>query len=264
MDTLRQDLAYALRVLVKRPGLTLVALLTLAIGIAANSTIFTLINSVLIRPLPYPQADRLVNLWTVYPSAKGQQDIFSPPNYVDVAARANTIESAGAYTTFSFTLAGGDLPEYVPGIQMTASLADVLQVEPRLGRWFSRAEDDAGADLAIISDSLWRTMFGGDPSILGRSVIVNGKSVSIIGVMPPQSGFGFPTIQTQVYMPIISRRRIEPNPIAGMSTSMSSRAPRRARSRPSRPSCIPSPRSSPTFRPSMPESKWERSRSSRA
>jgi putative ABC transport system permease protein len=202
MDTLRQDLAYALRVLVKRPGLTLVALLTLAIGIAANSTIFTLINSVLIRPLPYPQADRLVNLWTVYPSAKGQQDIFSPPNYVDVAARANTIESAGAYTTFSFTLAGGDLPEYVPGIQMTASLADVLQVEPRLGRWFSRAEDDAGADLAIISDSLWRTMFGGDPSILGRSVIVNGKSVSIIGVMPPQSGFGFPTIQTQVYMPI--------------------------------------------------------------
>jgi putative ABC transport system permease protein len=200
VDTLRQDLVYALRVLVKRPGLTLVAVLTLTLGIAANSTIFTLINGVLLRPLPYPQADRLVNVWTTYPSGKGQQDIFSPANYADAAARAQTIESAAAYTTFSFTLAGGEVPEFVPGIQATASLADVLQVEPRMGRWFSYTEDDAGADLAVISDSLWRSMFGGDPSILSRSVIVNGRSVSIIGVMPPESGF--PTIQTQVYMPI--------------------------------------------------------------
>src|SRR5260370_9696505 len=141
MSILRQALAYALRVLAKRPGFTLVAAFTLGLGIAANTTIFSLINGVLLRPLPYPHADRLVTLWTSYPAAKGQPDVFSAPNYLDVAARSQTLEAVGGYTDFSFTLAGDGPPEYIPGIRMSASMSRVLGVQPQLGRWFTAEED---------------------------------------------------------------------------------------------------------------------------
>jgi hypothetical protein len=111
MDTFRQDLQYALRVLRKKPGFTLIASLTLALGIAANTTIFTLIDGVLLRPLPYPQASRLLSLWTSYPASNGQPDLFSPPNYFDVAARSRTLEAVGAYDDMNFALAGAGQPE---------------------------------------------------------------------------------------------------------------------------------------------------------
>jgi putative ABC transport system permease protein len=202
MDKLIRDLAFSFRVLLRRPGFTIVAMLTLAIGIAANTTIFTLINGVLLRPLPYPHSDRLMSLWTSYPAARGQRDIFSPPNYLDVAQRSKTFESAGGYSQASFTLAGANNgePEYVPGINMTASMSAVLGVEPRLGRWFTPREDEAAEAVAVLSDSLWRRRFAGDPSAVGRTLLLNGRSFRVIGVLAPYAGF--PSAQTQIYTPI--------------------------------------------------------------
>src|SRR5262249_47826026 len=142
MYTLLRDLLYAVRILAKRPGFTVAATLTLALGIAANTTMFSLISAILLRPLPYPYAERLVSLWTSYPASNGQPDVFSPPNYLDLAARSKSFAAVGSYDTFSFTLGSSGEPEYIPGIKMSASMSDVLGVSPQLGRWFTREEDE--------------------------------------------------------------------------------------------------------------------------
>ena len=195
-----QDLLYALRVLAKRPGFTLAAAFTLALGIAANTTIFSLISAVLLRPLPYPHADRLVSLWTSYAASNGQPDIFSAPNYLDVAAQSRTFEAVGAYDTSSFTLAGEGQPEYIPGATMSASMARVLGIDPQLGRWFTQQEDDLSTQVVLLSDSIWRTRFGADRSVVGRPIVLNARTFTIIGILPPRSGF--PSMLTQIYTPV--------------------------------------------------------------
>ncbi|MBZ5618673.1 MAG: ABC transporter permease [Acidobacteriia bacterium] len=200
MDTLRQDLLYGLRVLRRKPGFTLVASLTLALGIGANTTIFSLIDNVLLRPLPYPQADRLLSLWTSYPASNGQPDIFSPPNYLDVAARSRTLDAVGASTQMNFALAGAGQPENIAGLRLSASMSRVLGVSPQLGRWFTAEEDESGQAVVLMSDSLWRNRFGADPQILGRSLVLNGRPFVVVGVLPPR--VGFPTILTHLYTPI--------------------------------------------------------------
>ncbi|HEV3198179.1 MAG TPA: ABC transporter permease [Bryobacteraceae bacterium] len=200
MDTLRQDLQFALRVLRKKPGFTLVASLTLALGIAANTTIFTLIDGVLLRPLPYPEASRLLTLWTSYAVSNGQPDVFSPPNYFDVAARSRTLEAVGAYDDMNFALAGAGQPENIPGERLTASMSRVLGVSPQLGRWFTAAEDESGDAVVMLSDAIWRNRFGADSEVLGRSVVMNGRSFLVVGVLPPH--VGFPSISTHLYVPM--------------------------------------------------------------
>jgi putative ABC transport system permease protein len=200
MDTLRQDLVYALRVLIRKPGFTAIAVFTLALGIAANTSIFSLVNGVLLRPLPYPHPERLVNLWTTYAESHGQQDIFSPGNFVDLAARTQSLEAVGAYTEASFTLSGAGQPEYFPGILMTASTSRVLGIAPQLGRWFTREEDDGNQAVMVISNSLWRTRFAADPNILGRSFDLNGRVYTVVGVLPPS--VGYPSLLTQIYAPV--------------------------------------------------------------
>lgn len=200
MDTLRQDLHFALRVLRKKPGFTLVTSLTLALGIAANTTIFTLIDGVLLRPLPYPHAGRLLSLWTSYPASNGQPDVFSPPNYFDVAARSRTLEAVGAYDDMNFALAGAGQPENIPGERLTASMSRVLSVSPQLGRWFTASEDESGEAVVMLSDAIWRNRFAADPQVLGRSLVLNGRSFRVVGVLPPQ--VGFPSILTHFYVPM--------------------------------------------------------------
>lgn len=200
MEILRQDLLYGLRVLVKRPGFMLVASLTLALGIAANTTIFSLIDGVLLRGLPYPQPDRLLSLWTSYPASNGQPDIFSPPNYLDVAERSRTLEAVGGYDGANFAFAGDGQPESIPGLRMSASMSRVLGVMPQLGRWFTPEEDDSGQEVVVIGDALWRNRLGADSQVRGRSIMLNDRSRVIVGVLPP--GVGFPTPINQVYSPI--------------------------------------------------------------
>src|SRR5579884_1672068 len=200
MDAIRQDAVYASRVLLRRPGFTLTAVLTLALGIAANTTIFSLINAVLLRPLPYPAADRLLNLWASYPASNGAPDIFSPGNYADLAKQTRTLESAAAWTEATFTISGNGEPESIPGVRATASLGATLQVVPQLGRWFTPGEDVSLRDVALISDSLWRSRFGADRRVLGRTVQLNGRAFTIVGVLPPHTGF--PNVLAQIYAPI--------------------------------------------------------------
>ena len=200
MDTLRRDVVYAVRALMRKPGFSAIAVITLALGIAANTTIFSLINGILLRPLPYPHAERLMNLWASYPESRGQHDIFSPANFLDVEAKARTLEAAGAYTEASFTLAGSGVPEFFPGIRMTASTAQVLGIAPQIGRWFTREEDESGQAVMLLSDALWRNRLGADPHILGRTLQLNGRAFTVLGVLPP--GIGYPSLQSQIYAPI--------------------------------------------------------------
>ncbi|HEY1336613.1 MAG TPA: ABC transporter permease, partial [Bryobacteraceae bacterium] len=209
MNTIRQDFAFAIRLLVRRPGFTIVAALTLAVGIAANTVIFTLVNGVALRPLPFPHPERLVSLWSIYASSNGQPDIFSPPNYLDVAARAKTLDAAGGYDEINFALAGAGEPESVAGVRMTASMTRVLGVPPQLGRWFTEAEDRGGERVALLSDSIWRERFGGDRGVLGRTLALNGRAYTVIGVLPP--GIGFPSVLTRLYTPM----SFSPDELAG-------------------------------------------------
>jgi len=200
MTALQQDLAYALRVLRKKPAFALISVLTLALGIGANTTIFSLIDGVLLRPLPYPHPERILNLWTSYPSSHGQPDIFSAPNYLDLAARARTLAAAGAYDSASFTIENGGLPESLPGERLSASMSRVLGLTPQVGRWFTPEEDESGQPVVLLSDSLWRSRFAADPQVLGRPLFLNGRSFTILGVLP--AGTGFPSISTNLYVPI--------------------------------------------------------------
>ena len=200
MRTLLRDLVYALRILAKRPGFTLAATLTLALGIAANTTMFTLVSAILLRPLPYPHSERLLSLWTSYPASNGQPDVFSPPNYLDLAARSKSFAAVGSYITFSFTLGNAGEPEYIPGIEMSASMSDVLGISPQLGRWFTAEEDETGQAVVLLSDSLWRSRYGADRDVLGRTLNLNGRTFTIIGVLPRR--VGFPTVLTEIYAPI--------------------------------------------------------------
>ncbi len=200
MDTLRRDLAYAIRTLLRKPGFTAIAVATLALGIAANTAIFSLVNGVLLRPLPFPHAERLLNLWTTYAESHGQHDIFSPGNFLDLQAHSRTLEALGAYTDFSFTLSGAGQPEFFPGIKMTASTAQVLGIAPQLGRWFTAAEDSDNQPVMVLSNALWRNRLAADPHILGRALQLNGRAYTVVGVLPP--AIGYPSLLTQIYAPI--------------------------------------------------------------
>jgi len=200
MRVLQRDLAYALRVLLKRPGFALICILTLALGIGANTTIFSLIDGVLLRPLPYPHPERLLSLWTSYPASPGQPDIFSAPNYLDLAARTRSLEAVAAFDNANFTLSGNGQPESLAGLRMTASLSRVLGLDPRIGRWFTPQEDDGGQSVVVVGDTFWRTRLAADPRVLGRPLLLNGRPFTILGVLP--AGTGFPSISTNLYVPI--------------------------------------------------------------
>jgi putative ABC transport system permease protein len=188
MEHLRQDLHYALRRLFKAPGFTLVAVVTLALGIGASSAIFSVVNGVLLEPLPYPEADRLVG---VYHTSEGQRAVMSGPNFTDVARLATTIENAAAISTGRAILTGEGEPIRLPIAEVSASLFNVLRVRPEAGRTFSATENTPGSTaVVILSHGLWRQRFGGDPGVIGRRIMLDGDPKEVIGVMP--AGFSYP------------------------------------------------------------------------
>jgi putative ABC transport system permease protein len=190
MRTLVQDLRYGFRMLWKSPGFTIVAVITLALGIGANTAIFSVVNSVLLRPLPYPDADRLVYLQAVNP-AKGITDSnISPPDFADWKNQNQTFEDMTAFLTGGAILSGDTEPERVPAAYVTASFLPVLGVKPAIGRNFLLEEDREGNDrVAIISHALWQRRFGADPGVVGRQINVGGESATVIGVMPADFEF---------------------------------------------------------------------------
>jgi putative ABC transport system permease protein len=186
MEALTQDARYAMRMLLKNPGFTLVATLALALGIGANTAIFSVVNAVMIRPLPYRDASRLVMVWENNRSRGKPQNVVSPANFLDWKEQSDAFEDMAAFYDTLFNLTGLDDPEEIPGQRVTLNLFGLLGAEPMLGRAFE--PDDAQPsrqDSVILSYGLWQRRFGGDPNIIGKTIKLNAEIYTIIGVMPP-------------------------------------------------------------------------------
>ena len=182
METLWQDLKYALRMLRKNPGFTIIAVLTLALGIGANTAIFSVVKTVLLHPLPYPQPERLVLLRETAHQAGSS---VSYPNFLDWREQSQVFESMGATRHDSFNLTQSGEPERLTGRMVSAGWLETLGVRPMLGRPIVPNEDRLGADpVAVLSYPLWQRRFGGDPAIVGKSLWLNGRSHTVIAVLP--------------------------------------------------------------------------------
>src|SRR5437773_10405390 len=196
MDTVFQDLRFAVRTLAKSPAFTAVAVLTLALGIGANTAIFSAVNTVLLKPLPYPGSDRLVQVMST--GFRGVRFGVSFPDLRDLRALSLDFTGVAATTTQRYNLTGAGDPREVEAAAVTADLLEVLQVRPEIGRGFTAADDRT--PLALLSHGLWVTSFGRDPGILGRSLSRDGRSFTVVGGMP--AGFQSPNEDVQVWTPI--------------------------------------------------------------
>ncbi len=197
-----QDVRYALRMLGKAPSFTAIMILTLALGIGANATIFSVINAVLIRPLPYPQPDQLVRVLESNPGKGWPTFSIAPPNFLDWREQTQTLEKIAAYEPNGYTYTGGDTPEHWAGPMVTEGFFEIFRAQPEIGRTFSADEFQAGKNhVVVISDALWRSAFAADRAVLGRSVSLDGQTYTVIGVMGPQ--FQFPSTVTQVWLPLV-------------------------------------------------------------
>ena len=201
METLLQDLRYTVRVLLKKPAFTAIVVLALAIGIGANTAIFSVVNAILLRPLPYKNFDRISMVWMDNPKLGVAEDWHSYPNYVDYKQQNQVYEDIAAFNNRSFNLTGVGDPVRILGAWNTASLFSVLGVEPLMGRVFTEEEEEPGKDLVVVlSNGLWRSRFGSNPNAIGQAISMNGANRTVIGVMPP--GFSFPDKRTEVWVPL--------------------------------------------------------------
>jgi putative ABC transport system permease protein len=185
-----RDFRYAIRALIKSPAFTLVAVLTLALGIAANTAIFSAVDSVLIHPLPFPHPEQLVDITKTMPMFELTHSVSSPLDFQDYRTQSKAFSDIAAIERGQFNLTGDRSPERVPGMRISASLFPMLQVKPLLGRAFVNEEEQWGRDkVVILSDSLWRSRFGGDSQILGKQVQIDGENYNVIGIARPMLTF---------------------------------------------------------------------------
>ncbi len=205
MNTFWQDLRYGARMLFKNPGFTLVAIITLALGIGANTTIFSVINSLLLKPIPFPDAERLALVWKSQVKDPKDRNIISAPNYRDwqqqndVFEKMAILDSAGK----GYNLSGDGEPERVSGVRVSAGFFDVLGVKPRLGRGFLLEEEQPGKhQVVVISDGLWRSRYNSDPAIIGKTVKVEGEDHTVVGVMPQDFEFSLYSPVRQLWVPV--------------------------------------------------------------
>jgi putative ABC transport system permease protein len=189
MKGLMQDFRYALRQLRKNPGFTTVAVITLALGIGANTAVFSVIDAVMLRPLPYSQPDRLIEAESVN-SHNPQLINISYPDFFDWRSQNHTLEHLVSYHDNLFTLTGLERPVQLDAEIVSWDLLPTLGVHPELGRGFTADEEKVGTRVALISHSLWTSQFASDPAIVGRGVRLSGDLYTVIGVMPPS--FRFP------------------------------------------------------------------------
>src|SRR6266404_1117 len=195
-----QDLRYGLRILMRNPGFTIVAVLALALGIGANSAIFSVVNTVLLRPLPYKNPDALVMVWDDQTHLGFPKDTPSPANFLDWREQNTVFEGMAAMTERSFNLTGAGEPERFDGRRVSTNLFSLLSVEPQLGRAFTADEDKPGSRVVILSHRMWQGRFGGDPTIVGRALNLNGEAYTVVGVMP--RSFQFPAQRDDLWVPI--------------------------------------------------------------
>jgi putative ABC transport system permease protein len=193
LKILLQDLKYGLRIHARSLGITLVAVLTLALGIGASTTVFSVVNAILLKPLPYHDADNVVIVWRVAPAFYGNDDFpWNPKDFRLLSSESSSpFQDVGAFKSDSFNLTGTAEPELIEGMRVSAGFFPSLGVAAMLGRTFSPDEDQPGHELVVVlSHELWRSRFGADGNIISHSIELNGYAYTIIGVMPP--GFAFP------------------------------------------------------------------------
>ncbi|NJD20425.1 MAG: hypothetical protein FIA95_14235, partial [Gemmatimonadetes bacterium] len=205
MDELQQDIRYAVRQLWKRPAFTAVALAMLAIGIGANTGIFSVVYGVLLRPLPFPEPERLVQVWESRLDRGWGQTSVTPANFWDLREMNGTFEDLGAYRGVSMNLTGFEFPERLSvGMVTSGFFSRVLGVPPILGRDVLDEEDDLGSEarVALLSHDFWRQRYGGDAAVLGKTLTLNGESYVVVGVLPP----GTPWLEEgSLYVPMPRR-----------------------------------------------------------
>ena len=206
VEDLMQDIRYALRMLAKAPGFTTVAILTLAIGIGANTAVFSVVNSVLLKPLNYPQPEQLVSLHQLAPGAAGLADFesglhLSPSMYFTYAEQNRSFQSLGVWDTGTANVTGLSEPEQVRTVDVSDGVLQTLEVPPVAGRWFSGADQvPRGAETVMLSYGYWQRRFGGDRSAIGRNLMVDSRPREIVGVMP--QGFRFVDTDFDVMVPL--------------------------------------------------------------
>ncbi|HEX6728795.1 MAG TPA: ABC transporter permease [Pyrinomonadaceae bacterium] len=184
MNTLLQDVRYGVRMLMKNPGVSLIAILTLALGIGANATIFSVVNSVLLRPLPYREPDRLVALWENVPT-HGRWRV-APANFFDWKKQSTSFDGISAYGGSALTLTGDGEPEQLQGTRVSAGYFEVVGIAPILGRAFVSEEYEVGkGQVVILGHSVWHRRYGSDPNIINRSINLDGAPYTVVGVMGP-------------------------------------------------------------------------------
>jgi len=206
MSTFLQDLRYALRMLLKNPGFTLVAVLTLALGVGANTAIFSVVNTVLLEPLPYPNPEGLVKIWTHFTGIglPNDQNWFSPPEFRDVQQQNRSLSDVSVVNAGTYSLGISGNPQSLNGATVSPNFFTLLGVNPHLGRTFSTDEGQPGHDRVIVLGyGLWQRVFGSEPQIVGKDVVIDGRTCKVIGVMP--QGFQYPSPSDlwtpQVFLP---------------------------------------------------------------
>lgn len=207
-DTLLQDSRYAMRMMRKYPGFALTVMITLGLGIGANATIFSVINAVLLEPLPYREPDRLIRLWETNPGGGLTEVAVSVPNFQDWQKEQSVFEQVAGSENATFNLTGSGEPQRVAAAKITANLIPTLDVKPLLGRSFLPEEEKVGANhVVLLSHGLWQRQFGSDPSLVNRTIQLNGESYTVVGIMPPE--FQFPALR-EVWVPLILDPAKEP------------------------------------------------------
>lgn len=200
MHNLITDIRYGFRSLLKRPGATAVALVTLALGIGVNTAIFSAVDSILLRPLPFKDPERIVSVWEQTPSLGIQQNQAAPANFFDLRNQNQSFEALGAYGPLDINLTGAGDPERLDGQLVTANVFSILGVAPALGRTFLANEAQPGQEhVVVLSDALWQRRFNRDPSIINRNIALNGETFTVVGVMPRE--FFFPLRETELWVP---------------------------------------------------------------
>jgi putative ABC transport system permease protein len=203
MGTILQDLRYGVRMLLKSPGFTVVVVLALALGIGANTAIFSVVNAVLLRPLPFGEPDQLMMVWGGVKSNAETRMVLSIPDIKDLREQSQLLEYIAPYNGSGTTLVNGEDSERIFGANVTADLFPLLRVQPLMGRAFTREEDvPGGPAVVVISQSLWQRSFGSDPSIIGKEIKLAGKNTTVLGVMPADFSFPMQNQRSEYWQPL--------------------------------------------------------------
>ena len=201
LESLSQDVRYGMRGLRKNPGFAAAAILLLALGVGANTAIFSLVRAVVLRPLPFPDPDRLVLVWDDFSANGGPTRVApSPADFVAWKEQSRSFTDLAAFTTATYNLTGSGEPAKLEGLRTTANMFSVIAMTPILGRTLDPADEGPGAaPVVVVSERLWRSRFGSDPNLVGRTIALNGMGHTVVGIVPPD--FQFPNRETVVWVP---------------------------------------------------------------